>query len=517
MAFRSILFDGAESAVVEPPWASGDLAAAPDFVVDLHLDDIVRAVTLGRAAYDLEPFFFTSLRDVAGVVYRHEVFRDLERPPVLKAIRAFAQRMRETRGHLDHAANIRYRREADRWLLRAAETWCGAVTALAADLGALELGSRGLLGLREHVAGYARSAAFEALAAETARVRTALASVTYRLHITYNRVTVSLFADEPDYGAEVVETFAKFKQGAARDYAFDLGPRGDLNHVEVEILERVARLHPESFAALEAFAARHRSFLEPTLVRFDREVQFYVAWLELVERLRAAGLAVCYPDVAVDSKEIRVTDAFDLALADRLLTAGRPVVCNDVRLAEEERILVISGPNQGGKTTYARMVGQLHHLARIGCLVPGRSARLHLVDAIFTHFEREEDLDSLAGKLEDDLRRVREILAELTSDSLLVMNESFSSTTVEDALFLNREVLRVAMERDALGVVVTFLDELTALGPTTVSVVGVVDPADPAKRTFRLERRPADGLAYAMAIAEKHGLTYRAVRERMRP
>jgi DNA mismatch repair protein MutS len=508
MEFQSILFTTTQDRPTEN-------LEAPAYFTDLNLDQVVNAITAGKQEHNLKPFFYASLHDVDAIEYRHEIFRDLENQILFEKIKSFAQKMRTMREHLAQASKLYYKYQKEAWFLDAVEIYCDAVNCLVRDVTLVELRSRGFLAFRNYLANYADSERFKSLLAETKGLQADLSTVRYCVLIKGNSVKVRKYESEKDFSIEVEGTFEKFRQGAVKDYTAKFPSSPEMNHIEAQILDFVGKLYPDIFSHLDSYREDNASYPDATIGVFDREIEFYIAYLEFIAPLKRAGLEFCYPHVSDRDKQVYDYKGFDLALAYKLILEKSPIVCNDFYLRDQERILIVTGPNQGGKTTFARTFGQLHYLASLGCPVQGREARLFLFDKLSVHFGREEHIENLRGKLEDDLFRIHGILNDATSNSIVILNEIFTSTTLQDALFLSQEIMNGIVELDLLCVWVTFIDELASFSEKTVSMVSTVVPENPAERTFKIVRKPADGLAYAHSIAEKYRLTYHSLKERL--
>lgn len=493
---------------------------APDFFKDLNLNQIFAPILKAKKEFKLEGFFYTALHNPEVILYRQDVMRELESDELRSLFAGFSKTVYDLGRYMD---TIRKALTSnDSWnnnyltrghMLDYAERYCLTVSALSEELSKLALRSAGLRGFAEYLQAYCASESCAGLCAHVKRLRDELSAVEYCMLIKNGTIHVRKYEGQPDHSKQILAAFEKFRQGDVKDYRQKLPEEPYAAHVEAAVLNMLADLYPDIFADLISFCSNYLHFDDETILRFSREIQFYLSWLDFVCPLRQTGLPFHYPKLCNTSEHLYNLDGFDLALA---AVTREKTVTNDFLLNAPEHIMVITGPNQGGKTTFARAFGQVHYLASLGLCVPGREAALYLFDNIFTHFGREENLSTLNGKLQDDLVRLHELLSKATSKSILIVNEIFSSTTLSDALSLGGHMMDAFAALGAPAVVVTFLDELASHGPETVSMMSTVQKEDPAERTYQIIRKPPDGLAYAIYIAGKHGLTYEQLRGRIK-
>lgn len=506
--FKSILYHNNEP-------VPADSTPEPAYFVDLNLDQIVEGITRFKEEYRLKPYFYLPLKDETSVIYRQQIMQELADKDLLEQFRTFAKNMRAVRDYLPKPDRHYYTYQKERLFLDAVNMYCQGVSSLAHQLFRFELKAEGLLSLREYLKGYTNGDHFTTLNQQTSQLLHELSAIRYAVHTKGLDVEVLNYKSESNYTEEIEGIFERFRQEPAKDYLTKYEFTLDMNSVEARILEGLASLYPELFQSLMDYYAGNSGYLDDTIALFDREMQFYLSYLDYISPLQEKGLLFSFPSVSTTDKQEKCLQGFDLALAAKMIKSETQVVTNDFQLEKKERIIIISGPNQGGKTTFARMFGQLHHLAALGLPVPGKSVRLFIFDKLFSHFEKEEEVGSHRSKLEEDLMRIHKILESATGNSMIIMNEILSSTTLQDATFLSEKIMDRIIELDDICVWVTFIDELSRYNEKNVSMISTVNKENPAIRTFKVIRSPADGLAYAKSIAEKYKVTYQDIKKRI--
>jgi len=185
------------------------------------------------------------------------------------------------------------------------------------------------------------------------------------------------------------------------------------------------------------------------------EAAFYVGALQLHERLVEAGVSTCLPEVTGEAgATFRATGLADPVLA--LATPDGGVVPNDVD-ATGRPLVVITGANQGGKSTFLRSVGVARLMTQAGMFATAEELRAGLVGRVFTHYKREEDPAMRSGKLDEELRRMSEIVDAIRPGDLLLCNESFASTNEREGSEIARQIVDALI---AAGVEVFFVTHL---------------------------------------------------------
>ncbi len=513
--FYSVLFPNEASARLPRS------TKAPDCFKDMNLDQITRRVLQEKQAFQLEEFFYTPLSDMEVIRYRQEVMQELENPMTRMAFQGVIGQIGFMNGMMD---GMRMQLMTGDKLtgsyldmghfLETITIYMQAVTNLEGQLRNMPLKSEGLRNFSKYLTEYCSSESTKKMIERHAKLKEQLSKVRYCMVVnkTAGSIRVQPYEGQDDYAIRISDLFVRFRQGDVRDYRWHTDDTPISLKLENEVLKMVASIYSAEFKELTNFVKEYIHFDDETILKFVREIQFYLGWLDMTDTLRQKGLPFCYPKLHEKADSLAAYGCFDLALA---LRTDKAVVTNDFTLTAPEQIIVVSGPNQNGKSTFSRSFGQLHYLSTLGVCVPGSEADVFLCDKVLTHFEKEEDLANLTSKLEDELIRLKAMMDQATPRTVLIINEIFASTTLQDALLLGRKMIDGIIQKCGPSLMVTFMEELSEYGPQTVSMVTSVSEDEKHQRTFKIVRRKADGLAFALQIASRHGVTYEQLKRRL--
>jgi hypothetical protein len=234
-------------------------------------------------------------------------------------------------------------------------------------------------------------------------------------------------------------------------YTFTIPPRDEggfraLNEIVGQGINHTADAVAQSADHVKSFFAMLRL-----------ELAFYLGCLNLFERLKEKGEPICFPEpLEAGQPVLSGRDLYDVCLTLHLESR---VVGNDVN-ADHRSLVVITGANQGGKSTFLRSLGLAHLMMQAGMFVGARSFRAGVCSRVFTHYKREEDASMDGGKLDEELRRMSEIAGQITSHSILLCNESFASTNEREGSEIARQVLRALLDKRIKIFLVTHMYDL---------------------------------------------------------
>ena len=255
------------------------------------------------------------------------------------------------------------------------------------------------------------------------------------------------------------------------------------------------------------------------LLKIAPEIEFVSRAVDLLHRLAdVKGESITLPTVA--PKEEKAFSAVGLYNPRVALAVDGAMVLNDVEFDDNAKIYVITGPNRGGKSVITVAVGAAQAMFQLGLPVPAATARMSVVDGIFTHFPEGADDTIDKGRLGEECARLGEIFAEATEHSMILLDESLSSTGAYEASYIAAEILAGFAVLGCRGIFSTHLHELAASIPeinarsaqmggvmTDTLVAGIED----GERSFKIYRAKPDGKSYAKDIADKYGLSFESI------
>jgi len=278
------------------------------------------------------------------------------------------------------------------------------------------------------------------------------------------------------------------------------------------LTSRIARRLKDVLGQYLNISVREMADLIPELV-------FYTRWAEYIEKRQAEGWTFCKPEAAERAGEMpgmAAEGVYNL----KLIATEKPenVVPNDLAFDGEKRVYILTGANRGGKTTVTQAVGQLFLLAQSGVFIPGSRFRFTPADQVLTHFPADEDKTLDLGRLGEECRRFRELYSRCTPESLLLLNETFSTTSFEEGYFIAADAVRAILRMGTRTIYNTHMHKLAQDLETVINgpdaqgkAVSLVAETKEGKHSFRVIIAPPEGQSFARDIAEKYGVTYESL------
>ncbi|MBR1737497.1 MAG: DNA mismatch repair protein [Firmicutes bacterium] len=285
-----------------------------------------------------------------------------------------------------------------------------------------------------------------------------------------------------------------------------------LENVANKILDTIIR-------RLREVLAKYSDISIMSISKIIPEFLYYIKFAEFIEKNTERGFPFCEAETSDgDDKLMNAQALYNLKLA-----LGKEskddIVYNDLIFDREHTVYILTGAKRGGKTTVTQAVGMMFALAQGGIFVPAKSFKYKPVDCIYTHFPADEDKTMDLGRLGEECVRFKEIYTNVTKDSLVLLNETFSTTSFEEGYYIAKDSVKALLKKQVRTIYNTHMHKLAAdtaeLNSAGYDVMtsSIIVKSEEGKRSFKIEEAEPEGMSYARDIAEKYGVTYEMLTE----
>jgi hypothetical protein len=476
-------------------WAAGLSPGHEDLIQDLELGTLLQAMAAGdKLLHEVSTkVLLTCLDDPEAIRYRQQVLADcLAHPEVIRQIHAIAVGALEDRRRL--------------WLGSYGGSYQSASSNLSGAVSHLEAYVARLRQLRQVADGNAATFRSDGMRRLFATLQRDLDDAYFEEindHLKQLRfragVLISARLDRDNSPASLAlrapgEARRRWAErlgiGPRTAYSFTIAPRDDAG---AQIL---SDLESRGINLVANAAAQSADHIGSYFTMLRAETGFYVGCLNLADQLIAKEIPVTVPGPAPSAPcTFSCTDLRDACLA---LQSQDRVVGNDVP-ANGKQLIVITGANSGGKSTFLRSAGVAQLMMQCGLFVTARSYQANVTRGIFTHFIREEDSGMTSGRLDDELRRMNTIAGQLTPGCLMLFNESFAGTNEREGAEIGHQIVRALLEAQ---IKVFFVTHRYALADRFRRQHA------PATLFLRAERQPDGRRNYQLAVKDPLPTSY---------
>ncbi len=474
--------------------------------MDLNLNQIIESICR-LWGEDITSLYYLPA-DVESEQYRREIFEDVKKEEIYSALSDFVKEMTNYKQTSINKEVVTVAMQKAAWHVQEIVEYGTALEKLHSLLQKENITSNGMKLLCEYLQEYLQKDDFQEMYTQAKALADEMDGFRIRLIYENNMLKIEEGEAEGNYDIFLRNCFPDVEKNLKNPF----GDTPAFTPVEREVLKVFATKKPDFFKKYENFHKKYQGYAEPRLLILAQELPYYLAYYKFERRMRDYGFAFTVPTIC-EEQQMYATGLYDLALACVNCKDGKEVISNDMEYREGERFFVVTGPNQGGKTTFARSLGQLIFFSKMGLDVPALSANVHTFLHILTHFSVEESVETGRGKLQEELRRLQPMMSADEEGSFVIINELFTTAANYDACIMGQRVLQHFISQKCMGIYVTHLAELTQAHESVVSMCATLD--EQGKQTHRVVRKKAGDVACAINQVKKYRLNYEQIKERL--